>query len=58
MKIFALLQEHEWQWKDLQARLLQEFTLKEESVSGARLLIYNQALQLLRNGIILTKQKQ
>ena len=40
MKILALLQEHEWQWKDLQTRLLQEFTLKEESVSGARLLIY------------------
>ena len=58
MKIFALLQEHEWLWKDLQTRLLQEFTLKEESVSGARLLIYNQALQLMQNGIILTKQKQ
>ena len=58
MKILALLQGHEWLWKDLQARLLEEFTLREESVSGARLLIYNQALQLMQNGIILTKQKQ
>ena len=56
MEILALLQEHDWTWQELRSRLMSGFTLKKESLSGARLLILNQTVQLLQQGIITAKQ--
>ena len=58
VEIIEILEKHnnKMRWKELSKVLLEKFTLeKEESKKGAKRLVYDEVMYLIRKGLIITK---